>query len=547
LADLLAGNATDRAQELCRDFASLRGRRGNWESHWDEIAERVQPMDSYAFLSRGENTKGDKRNVEIFDSTPMIALGRFGAILDSMLTPRNQTWHRLKPSDDNLLRSRAVRLYFEEVNRLLFKFRYAPKANFASQNQKNYKSLGAYGTGCMFVDELAMEPGLRYRAIHLSEIYFAENHQGIVDKAYRIFKLTARQAFQRWGEKVSDKVKGALKADKEREFEFLHAVVPREKILAGLIDFRSMPWESVYIEYETKNELEEGGFQVFPYAVSRYEQGLNEVYGRSPAMDSLPAIKTLNEEKKTMLKQGHRAADPVLLTHDDGILDSFSALPGSITAGGVSKDGRPLVHVLPTGSYQIGKDMMDDERSMINDSFLVTLFQILVETPQMSATEVLERAREKGILLAPTVGRQQSEYLGPLIEREIDLLARQQLLPPFPAELVEAQGEFSIEYDSPLSRLQRSEEAAGLARSFEEAMAIANATGDPSIFDHYNFDVALPEIADIRGVPERWIASAEELAAKRQSRAEAAERREAIEAAPSVAALTKAAGPVQSA
>ena len=43
--------------------------------------------------------------------------------------------------------------------------------------------------------------------------------------------------------------------------------------------------------------------------------------------------------------------------------------------------------------------------------------------PQMTATEVIERTNEKGILLAPTIGRQQSEYLGPMIERELDRIA----------------------------------------------------------------------------------------------------------------------------
>ena len=36
---------------------------------------------------------------------------------------------------------------------------------------------------------------------------------------------------------------------------------------------------------------------------------------------------------------------------------------------------------------------------VINDAFLVTLFQILTETPEMTATEVIERTREKGALL----------------------------------------------------------------------------------------------------------------------------------------------------
>ncbi len=34
----------------------------------------------------------------------------------------------------------------------------------------------------------------------------------------------------------------------------------------------------------------------------------------------------------------------------------------------------------------------------------------------------MERIKEKGILLAPTTGRLQSEYLGAQIEREVDLM-----------------------------------------------------------------------------------------------------------------------------
>jgi hypothetical protein len=139
----------------------------------------------------------------------------------------------------------------------------------------------------------------------------------------------------------------------------------------------------------------------------------------------LPSLKVLNEEKKTVLKQGHRVVDPVLLAHDDGVLDNFSMRGGALNYGGVTAEGRPLVHTLPTGNIAIGKELMDDERMVINDAFLVTLFQILTETPEMTATEVIERTREKGALLSPTMGRQQSEYIGPMIEREVDLLMQQ--------------------------------------------------------------------------------------------------------------------------
>lgn len=528
------------ADEILREFNNVASQRATWEGHWEEIAERVYPSYAGAFFAHGiGRTPGEKRTEKQFDSTPQIALGRFAAAMESMLTPRNSKWHRIIPPDF-LKRDRAVRLWCEEATDVLFRYRYAPKANFASQNHQNYISLGAFGTGCMFIDENQTEPGLRYRAIHLGEIYFVENHQGIIDKALRRFPLTARQAAQKWGEaKLPQKMKVALEKNSEEVFYFLHCVKPREDVDRTRADYRGMAFASYYVAFDDKVLLSEGGFHTFPYAISRYTQSPGEVYGRSPAMEALPSIKTLNEQKKTLLKQGHRATDPVLLTHDDGVIDGFSMKPGSLNPGGVSKDGRPLVHALPVGSIAVGDKMLQDERFLINDAFLVTLFQILVETPQMTATEVLERAREKGALLSPTMGRQQSEYLGPLIERELDVLSRQRLLPPMPPALLEAMGEYSVEYDSPLSRAQRAEEASGLMRSVEFALNIARHTGNPEPLDHYNWDTIIPELADIQAVPLRWLRDMGQVRVIRQQRAAAAQQQAQIEAAPAAAAIMK--------
>lgn len=534
------------AEEVCREYAQMSADRSNFESHWTEIAERVIPAHSKLFQQNSfSGTKGEKRNEYIYDSTAAIALNRFSSILDSLLTPRNQTWHRILPSDRNLQKDRQVRLWFEEVNRILFKFRYAAKANFSSQNQQNYKSLGAYGTGCMFIDDMAGEPGIRYRNCHLGEVYFAENHQGMVDKVLRYFPLSARQAKQKWGDVLPQVIKDAANKSPEKEYFFFHCVKPRKDRDVERRDYKGMSYASYYVAEEGKTLLSEGGYNTMPFPVSRYEQMPGEVYGRSPAMDVLPAIKTLNEQKKTVLKQGHRTVDPVLLAHDDGIVDSFSMRPGAINAGGISADGRALVQPLAVGNIAIGKDLMDDERLVINDAFLVTIFQILSETPQMTATEVMERTREKGILLAPTIGRQQTEYLGPMIERELDILARQGQLPPMPEVLIEAQGDYRIEYDSPLSRAQRAEEASGLMRSVETALQVVNVTQNPEPLDFYDWDVIIPEISEIQGVPARWMRDPQMVAQMRQGRADQAARQETIQAAPAGAAMIKAAAAAQ--
>lgn len=520
----------------------LANERSNWDSHWREIAERMWPDLSNRFLTRGHNrTTGEKRTTKMFDSTAAQALSRFATVFESMVTPRNQRWHRLRASDKKLNKIRRVRLWFEEVTELIFTVRYAPQANFASQQQGINMYLGAFGTGAMFVDELKTNVrGIRYKACPLDSTYFLENHQGIIDTSYRYFTFTARQAVQKWGQdKLSKKINNAYEKNSTDEFKFIHAVVPRSDYDPMKIDGKNMPFASIYVEESEKTTVSEGGYRTFPYAVSRYVQMPGETYGRSPGMLALPTVKTLNEEKKTVLKQGHRAVDPVLLAHDDGVVDNFSMRPGAINTGGVDAEGRRLVQELPVGNLSVGYQMMEQERQVINDIFLITLFQILTETPQMTATEVLERAQEKGALLSPTFGRQQSEYLGPLIEREIELLQMQRLLPPMPPELIEADGDYEIIYDSPLSRAQRAEEASGLIRSLQLIQPYAESTGDLSPLDHFDWDVITPEVARINAVPEHWLRGEDTVAQIRQNRQQAAERQQAIEAAPSIASIAK--------
>lgn len=534
----------DVAAEVCREFGQIAGDRGTLDSHLEEIAQRVLPSYAGSFMANGfPRVEGEKRTQFIFDSTAQVALGRFSAVVDSLLTPMNQKWHRLVASNQDLQRIREVRQWFETATTILFKYRDSPKANFRSQNHENYRMLGAFGTGTMFIDALKGEPGLRYRAVHLGEIYYAENHQGIIDQSWRRFQRSGRQIAQQWPKSIPEQIAKANETNPYKKYWVIHCVKPRTDVSEIRLDYKGMDFAAYYVLQDTKTLLEEGGYRSFPYAISRYWQAPGETYGRSPAMDVLPAIKTLNEEKKTVLKQGHRVTDPVLLLPDDGVLDSFSMKAGSSNYGAVNAEGRPLVHVLPSGNIAVGKDLMDDERAVINDAFLVSLFQILVETPTMTATEVLERVKEKGMLLSPTVGRQQSEYLGPMITRELDVLAQQGLLPPMPPELLEAKGEYSVEYEGPMARAMRAEEASGAMRSLESTLAVVNVTQDPSPLDHFNMDVITPEIAEINGTPLRWMNTLDQIKAIRDNRAQQQQTAQAIQAAPAAAGLMKAAPP----
>ena len=539
----------DQLQFHLQRLGALRSDRFYWDDQWEEAAARVLVADKDKFLSRQSALVGGggRKNTELmFDSTAAFAAQRFSSVIESLATPQNSIWHRLKAIDPVLRRNRAARLFFDELSDVLFQYRYRPVANFVGNSQQVYLSLGVYGNGILYIDQPDETKGLRYRNVHLAEAYFVENHARIVDTVYRVELMTARQIVQMKGwdvpQDVTDKAKNAQQS--EEKYEVLHCVYPRTDRDPQRKDAKGMKFASLYILVAKKHQLSEGGYNSFPYAVTRYTQSSGEVYGRGPAQWALPAIKTLNEQKKTVLKQGHRIVDPVLLSHDDGSLGTFSLKAGAMNPGGVNKDGKPLVHVLPTGNIAVGDKMMEMERAISNDAFLITLFQILIDTPQMTATEVLQRAQEKGMLLAPTAGRMQAEFLGQLIEREIDLLARQGLLPRIPPILLEAEAEYRIEYDSPMARMQRAEKAAGFNRALSNASEYAKMTGDMEALDWFNFDTAMPEILDINGAPVAWTRTADEVAEKRASRAEAMQAQQAVDAAPAMASVAKTAAEV---
>lgn len=509
--------------------------RSTWEQHWFEIDELVAPSPNHF---HGNNpTPGIKLNQKVFDVTATQALNRCIAALSSTLTPRSQRWHKLSIPNMALSEDHSVQLYLDAVTDVLFKVRYNPKNNFASQIDECYRSLAKFGTACLLIDD-ELGTSIRYKSIHLSEVFISENSSGIVDTVYRKFKYTARQAVDAWGEEnLPDKILNCNKDNPDTEFWFIHAVYPNIDYGDGKLD--TFPIKSCYVAIEGKYLVSEGGYRTMPYIVSRWMSEANEIYGRSPAMDVLPEIKTLNRTRKAILNNAEKLVNPALLAHDHAALNGISLQAGAINYGGVGDDGRPLVIPLQTGArIDIGVDQINQMREAINDAFLVTLFQILVqENHQQTATEVEYRQQEKGEMLAPTMGRQQAELLSPMIERELDILSIAGMLPQMPDELLQLGGNIEISYEAPLNKIMRSGEAVAILNTLQTAASLAQF--DPSILEMFDIEEAMRVLSDIRGVPAKVMRSTEEIAAMKQQQQQQAQLQQLLQAAPVAASSAK--------
>ena len=511
----------EQVVHLCKRKGKLKAQRGTWETHWQDLTNFVLPNSADFNLQR---SKGDKRSTLIYDSTGVHSNEMLAAGLHGMLTNPASDWFslRLKEPQQGMEDQAEVKDWLEDTAGAILSELSAPDVAFPSHIHEYYLSLCSIGTACMFIGEPAQREGISFRAIHIDEIYIAESADGIIDTVFRQFKMTVRQIVQKFGEdSLSPRIKRMYeKKDYDKEVELLHCVYPREDVQKGKKAATMLPVASVYLDEKDQHVLAEGGFDEMPYMVSRWSKAIGEVFGRSPAMTALPDIKMLQEMMKTTIKAGQKIVDPPLLVPDDGVLGPVRTIPGGLNYYR-SSTGARIEPLLTGGNIPISFQMMEDLRNRIRMTFFLDQLQFQ-GGPQMTATEVIERTERTLRLLGPTLGRLQSEFLGPMIERIFGVLSRAGKLPLAPEILSEQQ--LKIEYVSPLARAQRQTETQGIMRTLEFIGPIAGM--DPQAAQIVKGADTVRHIAELNGVPPKLLKSDDDLMeeAKAQQQAMAAQQ-----------------------
>jgi len=518
--------------QLLDRYKVLKEGKASWLAVYDRIAQLMVPRYANTFLDSNIDKNFKMGTDRMFNSKPAQAVDKFTAIIDSTLTPSNKTWHQLTLTNESLLQDQEVKIWLEQANRILMRERYKPSGNFQANNTERWFLMAAFGTGVMFIDY--EKASLRYKTINLRHVCMDVNHQGVVDTMYRTLMLTANDAVKLFGlSKLPDEVKATFDKNTtdKKIYEFVHIVYPNPEIDEDKIDFRSSPFISEYIAVETMRRVAETkGFSAFPYSVARHVVSTDEIMGRSIAMTILPDVKMLMEVVKTTITAMQKEINPPLAIHSDGVLgggQKVNLTPGAINTGAISRDGKVLIQpILTKTRTDIGMATADSLIEGIESAYMLDLFRVLIDAPRMSATEAMIRDQEKAALLTPTIGRQQSETLGPQIKREIRLLIENGVLPD-PPEAIRGQ-DFQVIYTSPLNKLQQSHEVVGLQQTLEIITPIAQI--DPGILDIINIEGITELLPELTGIPSQMVNSPAKIKEIREARQEQAEKNEEIDA-----------------
>ena len=519
---------TDLTKSLLSRFDKLQSQRQNWETHWQDVADYMQPRKADVTKQRA---RGDKRMELIFDSSPIQAIELLAASLHGMLTNPSTPWFTLRFKDEDVDGEDEAKLWLESATDAMYTA--FNRSNFQQEIFELYHDLITFGTAAMFIEE-DDDDLIKFSTRHINEVFIAENDKGRIDTIYRRFKISARAAVQKFGNKISSDIRSIVDKDPYKEIEIIHAVYPRKDFNPTKKDKSNMPFESVYIEFKTGNELSVSGFKEFPFVVPRYLKASNEIYGRSPAMTALPDVKMLNEMSKTTIKAAQKQVDPPLLVPDDGFLLPVRTVPGGLNF--YRSGTRDRIEPLNIGANNpLGLNMEQQRRDAIRAVFYVNQL-MMQDGPQMTATEVIQRNEEKMRLLGPVLGRLQSELLKPLIDRVFNILLRNNMLPQAPEFL--SGRDIEIEYVSPLAKAQKSSELQSIMRAIEILGSLANVA---PVFDYVNFDNLVKHLADIVGVPQKILKSQSQVNAERQ---QAQQQQQEMQQMQQVQQLAKAGGDI---
>ena len=556
MADIVPGVESNFAKDLVSDYQNAKRIKMPYESDWRTVAELGLPRHYGGWASTGAPQNAGtgaarQSRIRTYDSTLARSLRIYAAVIERVITPASQMYHMLTCEDPRKMKSRSIVLGLERLNETLFTRRYQSAARFAAAQAETYLSGGAYGNaGKMLTWRKANKQrrtsaGFLYRNIPFRNLFWDVDDEEQICTKYRRIDWTARQAAQNLGDKCPRRIQEHAKqstADHTRTWEFFQCITAQGDYDEHALDYRRLPLASYYVFVEDPTIVTEAsGYSSDPLMITRAATEGGVPYGYGDAQVVLSTVGVLNAQKKTWLRQGQLALQPPLLTRDDGVMNgTVDMTPGASNPGGVNAQGQKMVHALEPGNFTIVEKMIAAEQDDVKDVLFGKIFEIVKDRPQMTATQVLDEAAREGGILAPTMGRWQTDDLGPTIDREIVLLAENNALPEdLPSELSELP--YKPVYTSPLAKAQHSESVSGFMRLAEMTMNFTKMTGDSRPVRRLNLDVALPEIAAQQSVPARWIKTDDEMAASDAQAAEQQQTQDAIAVAPAAASVAKAA------
>jgi hypothetical protein len=514
----MAVPATPR-DKLLQRWGALKTERSSWFSHYKEISDYLLPRSGRFFVQ--DRDRGQRRHNNIYDSTGTRALRVLGAGLMGGATSPARPWFRLATADKELMASEPVKVWLNDVTRLMFDV--FQRSNTYRTLHHMYEELGAFGTGASIVLD-DFDKAIHHYPLTTGEFCIAQNYRGEITTLYREFQKTVGELVTEFGyQNCSLTVRNMFdRGNLDAWVTIIHGIEPRSDRDPRKLDAKNMAWQSIYFEQGAGDGkyLSESGFKEFPALVPRWATAGGDIYGNSPGMEALGDIKQLQHEQLRKAQGIDYMTKPPLQVPTSMKNRDVETLPG-----GISFVDTATPHGGIRTAFEVRLDLdhllgdIQDVRGRIRETFYTDLFLMLANQTdsRMTATEVAERHEEKLLMLGPVLERLHNELLDPLIEMTFSRMLAAGAVPPPPPELHGM--DLNVEYVSMLAQAQRAVATNGIDRFVGNLGAMA--AFKPEVLDKFDSDKWAEAYSDMLGVDPELIVADDKVALIRKSRAQA--------------------------
>jgi hypothetical protein len=531
--------ATEKKDQLALDIIarnnSLKSDRGLFDTLWQQISDYVMPRKSNIAAKKTEDFDPDLYNMVATRSNEVLAAGQMDYLMSG-------DWFAYDPgtNNDDDDAKRWCQRATETVKKLF------SQSNLYVEAHEMFLDRGGFGTASLFMRRGKKER-FNFKKFDVGTFSVLEDADGIVDTFFREFELTARQAYQEFGDEagkcVVEAVKSSKPTDMEKKFTFIHAVYPRadEKRQKKKKDGPNKAVASVHVNVKDQCTCRNEGFDTFPLSVTRFLTWGDTPYGYSPSFEALPTIRQVNFIEKNMDALSEIAAWPRVFIPDN--------LAGDIDmrAGGVTEFDPNNANAKPyewgtQGRYDIGKDRIEQKNEAIREAYHYDLFMMLksLEDKERTAYEISQRLAEKVAMFSPTFRRSEREIFTPLLTWAFQQAYESDMLGEPPESMLtqgtDGQPVFvypEITLTSKLAMAVKAAENNAFAQLVNFLAPLAEM--NPSILDNWDMDKASRGFGKNLSVPSSWERPMQEVEEIRNARAQAQEQAAAAEQAPAMA------------
>lgn len=507
-----------KLQEVRELVTVLEGERQSCEDEdFKKICDRILPHRGY-WPNDGEDKRTIlERGKKNINPASTLSTERAAGGITTGMTPEGMPWFELRTELDATMEEPGVREHLnireQLVNKVLREGGY-----YQAAHEFNIEILG-FGNALIYEDP-SDKTVTRYEACTIGTYCIVLDSEEQLEVVVRRMRRRVNALEKKYGrDKLSKAAQELLDTAPYTKIDVVHVVRPRENRDDTKIDKLNMAYESIlYEDYadaadsaEVKDILNEGGYHEMPYIFAPYSRVGSSDYGMGLGHLNIGHTEQLNETERQKIIALQKLVNPPT-KKPASMKGRMNAGPGQETAVSTSDmQGVGPLYEVPVQVYQA---VLQEIQEIMQRIAAVSKADLFYDMPaemrpkDMTATEYMERKRERLQQVAPFISIYEPTVLDAIVEHAHNRLERMGAFPEPPPALTAA-GTIKIVYISSVAKALRQSGAESTRALLMDVGAMAKmqieAQQRPTALMKIDIPQAVDEIASGLGVPARIV------------------------------------------